>query len=155
MNFSRVQWQTEVVDGKYVKLTDEDTGEALAEDNWVWSPQGLVNMHYPERWGLVQFVDTVVRGRDEVFTAPDDLAAREAMRQLYYAQRQYELEQGSYATDLDLLELDELLAPGYVWPPTLNMKPGSFVATMTSEDGTETMSINSKGRLQVIAPKGK
>ena len=25
------------------------------EDNWVWSPQGLVDMHVPERWGVVQF----------------------------------------------------------------------------------------------------
>jgi hypothetical protein len=27
----------------------------LAEDNWVWSPQGLINMHVPERWGWVEF----------------------------------------------------------------------------------------------------
>ena len=26
------------------------------EDNWVWSPQGLINMHVPDRWGYVQFV---------------------------------------------------------------------------------------------------
>ena len=25
------------------------------EDNWVWSPQGVVDMHRPERWGFVQF----------------------------------------------------------------------------------------------------
>ena len=25
------------------------------EDNWVWSPQGVVDMHRPERWGYVQF----------------------------------------------------------------------------------------------------
>ena len=27
------------------------------EDNWVWSPQGVVNMHIPDRWGKVSFVD--------------------------------------------------------------------------------------------------
>jgi hypothetical protein len=26
------------------------------EDNWVWSPQGLINMHVPEMWGRVRFV---------------------------------------------------------------------------------------------------
>jgi len=50
MNFSRVEWQVRVVDGKYEKLA------GLKEDNWVWSPQGVVNMHVPEKWGFVQFV---------------------------------------------------------------------------------------------------
>lgn len=50
MNFSRVEWQTRVVDGKYEKV------KGLKEDNWVWSPQGAVNMHIPENWGVVKFV---------------------------------------------------------------------------------------------------
>ena len=25
------------------------------EDNWVWSPQGVINMHLPDRWGEVVF----------------------------------------------------------------------------------------------------
>jgi len=57
INFSRVQWRLEVIDGAYRKLTDPDTGEPLAEDNWVWSPQGAVNMHMPEMWGVVEFSD--------------------------------------------------------------------------------------------------
>jgi Carbohydrate family 9 binding domain-like len=50
INFSRVEWRTETVDGKYRKLPGK-------EDNWVWSPQGVVNMHVPEQWGFVRFVD--------------------------------------------------------------------------------------------------
>ena len=38
-NFSRVEW-----------LSDHPR-----EDNWVWSPQGAVNMHIPERWGYLTF----------------------------------------------------------------------------------------------------
>ncbi len=49
MNFSRVEWQTRVVDGRYEKVPD------TPEDNWVWSPQGVINMHLPERWGYVKF----------------------------------------------------------------------------------------------------
>ncbi len=49
INFSRVEWQTRVVDGKYEKLP------GLKEDNWVWSPQGVINMHVPEMWGYVTF----------------------------------------------------------------------------------------------------
>jgi len=50
VNFSRVQWQTDIVAGKYLKR------EGLREDNWVWSPQGVVDMHQPEEWGFVEFV---------------------------------------------------------------------------------------------------
>lgn len=50
INFSRVEWQTRVVDGKTVKLPK------TKEDNWVWSPQGVINMHVPEKWGAVTFV---------------------------------------------------------------------------------------------------
>jgi hypothetical protein len=64
VNFSRVQWRHEVVDGRYVRIPPHGTAlsESLnpeeqehPEDNWVWSPQGAVNMHLPERWGEVEF----------------------------------------------------------------------------------------------------
>jgi hypothetical protein len=55
INFSRVEWQTEVVEGKIRKVA------GTKEDNWVWSPQGEVNMHAPEHWGYVQFVGTAAR----------------------------------------------------------------------------------------------
>ncbi len=54
INFSRVEWDTKVVNGKYVKLTDS-VGHSLPEHNWVWSPQGIIAMHAPERWGYLKF----------------------------------------------------------------------------------------------------
>lgn len=39
INFSRVEWKQ---------------GQPK-EDNWVWSPQGVINMHVPERWGYLRF----------------------------------------------------------------------------------------------------
>jgi len=50
INFSRVEWQVRVAGGNYQKLP------GLREDNWVWSPQGLVDMHGPEHWGFAKFV---------------------------------------------------------------------------------------------------
>lgn len=49
VNFSRVEWRHEIVEGRYRKV------KGLKEDNWVWSPQGVVNMHLPEHWGYVRF----------------------------------------------------------------------------------------------------
>ena len=39
INFSRVEWKA---------------GQPK-EDNWVWSPQGVINMHVPDRWGYLAF----------------------------------------------------------------------------------------------------
>jgi hypothetical protein len=39
INFSRVEW----------------TAGKANEDNWVWSPQGVIDMHVPERWGFLHF----------------------------------------------------------------------------------------------------
>jgi hypothetical protein len=50
INFSRVQWQLDVVDGGYVKRP------GLPEDNWTWTPQWEINMHVPQHWGYVRFL---------------------------------------------------------------------------------------------------
>ena len=50
INFSRVQWHLEVKNGKYHKVPK------TPEDNWVWSPQGVVDMHQPEQWGYLEFL---------------------------------------------------------------------------------------------------
>ena len=39
INFSRVEW----------------TPGQAKEDNWVWSPQGVIDMHVPSRWGYLHF----------------------------------------------------------------------------------------------------
>lgn len=49
LNFSRVQWQVEWVDGAYRKVP------GTREDNWTWTPQWAIDMHRPEHWGRVQF----------------------------------------------------------------------------------------------------
>ncbi|MBT8484058.1 MAG: carbohydrate-binding family 9-like protein [Phycisphaerales bacterium] len=49
VNFSRVQWQHVIREGRYRKRPD------TKEDNWVWSPQGKINMHLPRHWGYVTF----------------------------------------------------------------------------------------------------
>ena len=54
VNFSRVEWDVDTARGRYVKRKDA-AGRPLPEHNWVWSPQGVVNMHVPERWGFVRF----------------------------------------------------------------------------------------------------
>ncbi len=49
VNFSRVQWRHQVNAGRYQRVS------GVKEDNWVWSPQGVIDMHRPQRWGVVRF----------------------------------------------------------------------------------------------------
>ncbi len=57
MNFSRVEWEYEFADGRYNRKTEPETGKRYPENNWVWSPQGVINMHAPEMWGYVTFIN--------------------------------------------------------------------------------------------------
>jgi hypothetical protein len=54
INFSRVQWQLVPSGSSYVKKKNPD-GSRIPEYNWVWSPQGIIDMHVPETWGFLKF----------------------------------------------------------------------------------------------------
>uniref|UniRef100_A0A7S1A251 Carbohydrate-binding domain-containing protein n=1 Tax=Noctiluca scintillans TaxID=2966 RepID=A0A7S1A251_NOCSC len=106
INFSRVQWGVAVVDGQYEKTESCQScavpGTA-AEDNWVWSSQGEVSMHQPDRWGLLFFSDDPP-SLTPVSEAYAEWPSRSAAMALYYAQKAYKMEHGHFATDLaDLL----------------------------------------------------
>ncbi len=98
MNFSRVEWDVEVQQGKYVKKTDPKTGNPLPENNWVWSPQGLINMHLPELWGFVQFTDVMAGTSETAFVENPEEHIKWELRKLYYRQTRFFESNGFYAT---------------------------------------------------------
>ncbi|MES2127323.1 MAG: carbohydrate-binding family 9-like protein [Pseudomonadota bacterium] len=140
MNFSRVEWQTRSVGGIYQKLTDAASGKPLAEDNWVWSPQGVVNMHYPEMWGVVQFSEPGTSWRQDPAAA-----ARWALREIYYAQRTYLARHQRFASRLEQLGLKLDPVPGYAWPPRMEAGAHQFSARLEGRDGRATVSIEHDG----------
>ncbi len=72
VNFSRVNWQHEISNGTYSRKKDQKTGKYLPENNWVWSPQQVINMHEPERWGYVYFSKNTVGTETVDFEIPKD-----------------------------------------------------------------------------------
>lgn len=109
INFSRVQWQIQSDGNGYKKTINPDTGKHFREDNWVWSPMGLVNMHLPDRWGLVQFSDIPVGTGTDTFVPNPDEKVKRALRELYEAQRKLYASQGHYSTNLEGLRLNSEL----------------------------------------------
>ena len=89
MNFSRVEWDTEIIDGKYVKKKDSITGRNLPEHNWVWSPQGIINMHCPERWGYVQFAAGAITAEAEPVILPESEELKKMLWLVYYKEYDY------------------------------------------------------------------
>jgi hypothetical protein len=143
LNFSRVQWPTTVVNGRYQK--DIDTTTAHPEDNWVWSPQGVIDMHRPERWGVVQFTEVAV-GADTVPVAEHpNRAVTWALRRLYYRQRTYREAQGAYASSLSLLNAQEIAPETRRFAPTLQTTQSTYEITAPGADGT-TVHIRHDGK---------
>ncbi len=107
LNFSRVEWQTGIEAGRYVKRLDPQ-GKPLPEDNWVWSPQGLVAMHYPERWGFLQFSGVEAGGKQPAGTIPTAaVPGSRYLMPLYYAERLYQERHGYFANTLEQLPLGD------------------------------------------------
>ena len=126
VNFSRVQWDTEIVGGKYVKLKDPSTGKPRPEHNWVWSPQGAINMHMPERWGYLQFVG-VPAGQipPEIGGDPNE-RVKWALRRLYYRQREHRAAHGRYAGDLAPLRAETIMVEGLDFRPVLSSTESQY-----------------------------
>ena len=111
VGFSRVEWDIEIADGAYRKI------EGRPEHNWIWSPQGVIDMHRPETWGYVQF-STSDPGTGEFRRDPTE-RARLMLHRIYYAQRDYRGRHGRWAESLDELGVDadvdlRLTDEGYV-----------------------------------------
>lgn len=93
INFSRVEWQLQPTGaGGYTKVA------GTKEDNWVWSPQGVINMHRPERWGYVQF-STETPGR-AAFRPDPTWPARRWLHEVYDAQVRFRKANGRFAATL-------------------------------------------------------
>jgi hypothetical protein len=111
VNFSRVEWRFDVVDGKYQRIKNRP------EDNWVWSPQGVVNMHRPEMWGYVQFSTAPV---GQAAFRPDPAGpARHMLHRIYHAQVESFRKHKRYAPTLEALGLGGLSDDSLTGPPRL------------------------------------
>ena len=150
MNFSRVEWHTEVIGGGYRKKTDPATGKNLAEQNWVWSPQGVINMHLPERWGYVQFLTSKAIVDAPAFPLPANEHLKKLLWLVYYKQRDYFKETKHFTTNYDSLHLPRtsIESNGRTYTVRLEATTNLFEATITDDTTNETWRINQSGELK-------
>lgn len=160
MNFSRVQWKVDVghqdtqIKATYKKRTDPSTGQPLPEDNWVWAPTGVINIHYPELWGFVFFADSA---KEEVsYQIPDDEYLKWELRKLYYAQQIFLDLNKHYTSHLkELTDVLKLYAPNEYnrtvkpLPYLIETTSHTYEISCPSSDGKRTIVIYSNGKVEV------
>jgi len=121
VNFSRVEWTLARTGGGYAKVA------GTHENNWVWSPQGVVDMHRPESWGYVQF--STGRPGTVTLRADPTIAARRWLHAVYYAQRDYRRANGRWARTLEELGVPPP-ADAALSQPALETTSGLFEAAV-------------------------
>ena len=126
VNFSRVEWPLQ-----WPPKSAADRYEVVPkgkENNWVWSPQHVIDMHRPDQWGYVQF--STAKPGTTTFASDPAWPARRWLHEVYYAQRAYLKANGKYASTLSELRIagpvDASLSA-----PSLAAAGGLFEASIT------------------------
>ncbi|KAE9335216.1 hypothetical protein PF008_g13594 [Phytophthora fragariae] len=110
VNFSRVQYELETVVNvdtqqlQYQKVPDK------REDNIVWAPTGVIDIHRPERWGYVFFSseNELPGGELELSSAmngflEERMAIERILDAVYYRQRAFHAFHGGFASTMKML----------------------------------------------------
>lgn len=117
INFSRVEWRHTVERVRYRKVS------GMPEDNWVWSPQGVVDMHRPETWGYVQFA-----ARASTAFRPDPAGVvRHVLSAVHERQQAFRKAHGHWARTLEELGV-RAEASGAIGPVRMAATPSLFEA---------------------------
>ncbi|CAD0003895.1 carbohydrate-binding family 9-like protein [Flavobacterium chungangense] len=142
VNFSRVNWQHSLVDGKYERKKDAD-GKFLPEYNWVWSPMGVINMHEPEKWGYVYFSS---KEEKDTFTIPQDEKVKWELYNLYRTQKEYYQKNKAWAKALTDLTKETIKVDGKVLKPILENHSSGYNILVKSPFSNQTFTIKEDGQ---------
>jgi hypothetical protein len=151
INFSRVEWRTRTTANSLVKIPGR------REENWVWSPQGVVDMHRPEMWGYVQFS---TKPAGEATFEPDPThEARMRLIRLYEIENEYRERHEEFTSSLETLGLDNLGLAAGDRLPRVDLREGDFDAFLDVEvPGSKRKTrvhIRSDGRIRREEIEGK
>lgn len=134
VNFSRVQWTTEVQDGKYVKIPIKGE-DKIREYNWVWAPTGVINIHMPEYWGYVQFAGVKAGTENVEFTAKAEEKTKWTLRQLYYRQRIHREKENSFAGNASSLKAEDICSAEELKNLNIYTTPSLYEITLPDTNG--------------------
>ena len=141
VNFSRVNWQHNISNGNYERKKDA-SGKFLPEYNWVWSPQGVINMHEPEKWGYVYFSSK--EGKDS-FAIPQDEKIKWELFTLYRAQKSYYQKNKFWAKSIEALTKSGVVVDGKIMKPVIENYALGYTISIKSPFSNKTLIIKEDG----------
>jgi hypothetical protein len=147
VNFSRVNWDHQITDGTYGRQKNTK-GDYLPEYNWVWSPQGVINMHEPEKWGYVYFSSKVAGGKDS-FEIPKDEKIKWALYELYRAQKKYFEANNTFSTSIEKLEPSPISVDGKTITPNLESHSLGWTISVESPFSNKLLIIKEDGKFMI------
>ncbi|MDA8850162.1 carbohydrate-binding family 9-like protein [Flavobacteriaceae bacterium] len=147
VNFSRVNWDYELTDGVYSRKKDLK-GAFLHEYNWVWSPQGVVNMHEPEKWGYVYFSSSQA-GTETPFEIPKDEDIKWALYKMYSAQKAYFSKTNQWLTSIESIQSTPVILYGKTLYPTIENYSDGWIITLKSPFTNRLLSITEDGKFKI------
>ncbi|WP_242670141.1 carbohydrate-binding family 9-like protein [Gramella sp. KN1008] len=145
INFSRVNWDFQLDNGTYSRKKDEN-GKFLPEYNWVWSPQGVINMHEPEHWGYVYFSEKEPGTRMD-FSIPKDERVKWLLYNLYRKQKTFYAEHKKWATKIEDISAKRTLIEGEEVEPQIENHLSGWNISVKSPFTGDTYLIKEDGDL--------
>ncbi|MCU7494116.1 MAG: carbohydrate-binding family 9-like protein [Ignavibacteria bacterium] len=139
VNFTRVEWGVSSIEGKYKRKDDQTS-------YWAWSPIGRVDYHYPEMYGYVQFSRNIAGTKEDNFIQRKEEYAKWVLRQIFYKERAYYSDHGTYTNSLGELKFPKKDIPGYEWPPVIETASDFFEISILSSDNETKAYIYSDGK---------
>ncbi len=133
INFSRVQWQHVVENGVYKRKKNASGEGFLPENNWVWSAQGLIDMHLPNYWGYVFFTNQKSGSTPVTFQLPSDETAKKYLWQVYFAEKAYFQQHHTFTNNWHELGISPSLFAPYAIQ--IEHSNNSFVLSTKAEQG--------------------
>lgn len=139
INFSRVQWEHEIINDTYHRKRDGN-GLLIPENNWVWSPQYAVDMHRPEHWGYLHFAE---KSNNEV--ANDTLKSEyQLLFHLYRKQLAWKVKTGTFTDIIKNLDGPHYTVQDKRLYADLTLTKLGFEITVTNQQ-KQSLTINQNG----------
>lgn len=149
INFMRTGWDFTVQNNLYTKALD-GAGKPMPPHYAVWTSQGLINMHMPERWGYTIFAQGQPSEKTNTeFVLPYPEKQREYLWLIYYKEKDWLKKNKVYTSALKDIGIpdSEIIIDGVKNRIKLETTSRYFLATITDESG-KSISINHDGYVQ-------
>jgi hypothetical protein len=130
VNFSRVNWDYELTNGVYSRKKDLK-GRFLHEYNWVWSSQGVVNMHEPEKWGYVYF------------------SIKWALYKMYRAQKAHFSKTNQWLTTIKSVQSTPIVLHGVTLSPFIENYSSGWIISIKSPFSNKLLSLTEDGKFKI------